>query len=261
MFDPNDLAARDPGLIRALLPAVRVLNRRYFRLEVSGLENVPRERAMLIANHNGGILGPDLFCTLGSLWDCLGADAPLYALAHDFVMRQVTGIGRAVQRLGAVRACPENAHRILEKGGLALVYPGGDLEAYRHSSKRDAIVLGERTGFVRVAQATEAQMVPVVAHGAHRSAWIFTEGKLLADLLALRERARVSRFPIALALPWGLAPGPWLPYFPLPFRIQIKILPPVTVAAGADPVEVRRMIAAQMQQALDSMAAASGTRR
>lgn len=253
MFDPDDLTARDPSLIARLLPAVRRINARYFRLHVSGLENLPRTRALLVGNHNGGILGPDLFCTLGTLWDALGPDAPVFALAHDFAMRQVPTVGQAIQRVGAVRASPDNARRILERGGLALVYPGGDLEAYRHSSKRDAIVLGERTGFVRVAQALEAPIVPVVAQGAHRSAWIFTEGEALAQLLALPRRARVSRFPIALALPWGIAPGPWLPYLPLPFSIRLRVLPPIVPGRGEDAAQVRREVEARMQAALDEL--------
>src|SRR4051812_41725511 len=82
-LDPDRLDARDPGLIAELLPFVRASNRRYLRLRVEGFERVPREPALYVGNHNGGIAGPDLCCTLGSLWDARGPEAPLYALAHD----------------------------------------------------------------------------------------------------------------------------------------------------------------------------------
>ncbi|MBZ0233928.1 MAG: 1-acyl-sn-glycerol-3-phosphate acyltransferase, partial [Deltaproteobacteria bacterium] len=176
MFDPDALDRRDPRVIRALLPLFELYARRYVRLRVDGIEHVPATPAVLAANHNGGIAGPDLPCTLATLWRARGPDAPLYALAHDFAMQQLTPLGRALQRLGAIRATPVNARRVLEAGGQVLVYPGGDLDAYRASRDRDRVVLGERTGFVRVAQQVGAPIVPVVAHGAHRSAWILSDG-------------------------------------------------------------------------------------
>lgn len=253
-FDPDRLDRRDAALIATLLPIVRRFCDGYFRLRREGLEHVPAEPALFVANHNGGIAGPDLLCTLGTLWEARGPDAPLYAMAHDFAMRQLPPFGRAVQAFGALRACPENARRVLATGGQVLVYPGGDLEAYRATALRDRIVLGSRTGFVRVAQAAGVPIVPVVAHGAHRSAWIFHEGGTLARLLGLPRWGRLERFPLALALPWGLAIGPWVPYLPLPFPIALRVLPPLRVAPDADPAAVREDVRARMQAALDDLA-------
>src|SRR5438309_2078670 len=130
-FDPDRLDRRDPRLVARALPLVQAVVRAYSRLRVDGVENVPaRGPALFAANHNGGIAGPDLLCTLAVLWGALGPDAPLYALAHDFPMRQLTPLGRALQPFGAVRASPSNVSRIFERGGSALVYPGGDLDAY-----------------------------------------------------------------------------------------------------------------------------------
>ena len=252
-FDGDALDRRDPRLISALAPLLRPLLRHYFRLRVSGLENLPRTPSLLVANHNGGILGPDLPCTLGTLWETLGPDAPLYALAHDFAMRQIAPLGMLLQRLGAVRASPRNAERVLEQGGQALVYPGGDLDAYRHFDRRDEIVLGARTGFVRVAQRSRAPIVPIVAHGAHRSAYIFTEGERIARMIRLQRWGRLERFPLALSLPWGIAVGPWVPHLPLPFPIKLRVLPPIEVGPKDDPVSVREHVRSTMQAALDAM--------
>jgi 1-acyl-sn-glycerol-3-phosphate acyltransferase len=242
-------------MIRALLPTVQTINTRYLRLKRDGLEHVPRGApALLVGNHNGGISGAEIPSTLGTLWELLGAEAPLYALAHDFAMRQVPALGRMVQKFGGVRACSENAERILSSGGQALVYPGGDLEAYRHARQADQIIFGERTGFVRVAQRTGTPIVPVVVQGAHRSAYIFHDGAGIAEALKLKKWARVSRFPLALALPWGIAVGPWLPYLPLPFPVRLRVLPAIAVASEDDPVEVREHVRGQMQRALDAMA-------
>ena len=255
MFDPDALDRRDPRVIRALLPRFETFARVYVRLRRDGLEHVPTAPAMFVANHNGGIAGPDLPCTLATLWRARGVDAPLYALAHDFAMRQLTPLGRVLQRLGAVRATPANARRVLAAGGQLLVYPGGDLDAYRSSRDRDRVILGERTGFVRIAQDAGVPIVPIVVHGAHRSAWIVSDGRHLASALGLRKWGRLARFPIALALPWGIGLGPWTPYLPLPFPLRLRILPPITAAPADDPAAVRDHVHRRMQGALDDLAA------
>ncbi|HSO32745.1 MAG TPA: 1-acyl-sn-glycerol-3-phosphate acyltransferase [Labilithrix sp.] len=253
-LDAAPLDVRDPALIASVLPFVRLANRRYFRLRAEGFDHLERGPVLYVGNHNGGIAGPDLSCTLGSLWDARGPEAPLYALAHDFPMRQCRSFGAVIARFGALRATPENAMRALRAGAQVLVYPGGDLDAYRHARRRDEVVLGTRTGFVRVAQAAGVPIVPVVAHGAHRSAYIFSEGEEIARLLRLKRWARLERFPLALALPWGLALGPWLPYLPLPFPIQLRALRPIPARAGADPERIREQVQVAMQNALDELA-------
>ncbi len=253
-FDADRLDARDPSLIRSVLPLIHGINAYYLRLHRDGLEHVPRGAALFVANHNGGIFGPDLLCTLGTLWEVLSPDAPLYALAHDFAMRQLVPLGRLLQAFGGIRASPGNAAHALATGAQVLVYPGGDLEAYRPSRLRDRIVLGARTGFVRVAQRAQVPIVPIVTYGAHRSAYILTDGAAIARWLDLHRWGRLERFPVALALPWGLAIGPWIPYLPLPFPIRLRVLPPVAVGLDDDPDVVRETVRAQMQRALDDLA-------
>lgn len=251
-LDPLD--RRSPWLIARLLSVMRLANRYYFRLQSDGFDRLPDGPALYVGNHNGGIAGPDLCCTLASLWGARGPATPLFMLAHDFAMRQFKPLGAVLRRLGAIRAAPDNAMHALRSGAQVLVYPGGDVDAYRHSRRRNEVVLGARTGFVRVAQAAGVPIVPIVAHGAHRSAYIFSEGEALARRIGLKRWGRLERFPLALALPWGLAPGPWLPYLPLPFKIKLRVLPPIHAAPDADPAALRERVRAEMQAALDDMA-------
>lgn len=253
MFDPDALDRRDPRLIARALPALEWLAARYFRLRVDGLDALPDGPALLVANHNGGIAGPDLICTLSTLWRRLGPDAPLYALAHDFVMRQATPIGRVLARLGAIRATHANAARALAAGAKVLVYPGGDLDAYRSFRRRHEVVLLPRSGFARVAREARVPIVPVVARGAHASGVIVHEGAAIASALGMPRWARLSRFPIALALPWGVALGPWLPYLPLPFPIRLRVLPPMWIAPDEDPLAAAARVQAAMQRALEDL--------
>jgi 1-acyl-sn-glycerol-3-phosphate acyltransferase len=258
-YDPDRIDRRNPALIARLLPLLEAFNARYFRVRSDGHENIPDGPALFVANHNGGLLGPDLFCTLGLLWRRLGPDRPLYALAHDFGMRHLPPLGRLLQLAGGVRASRDNAARALAAGGSVLVYPGGDLDAYRHFTRRNEVVLLPRNGFIEVARMTGVPIVPIVAHGAHRSAFIFSEGHAIARLLRLHHWARLERFPLALALPWIFAPGPWLPYLPLPFRVRLRVLPARHVAAAQPAAEAARDVQHEMQRALDELAQAPAT--
>jgi hypothetical protein len=97
-------------------------------------------------------------------------------------------------------------------------------------------------------------VVPIVAHGAHRSAYIFHEGERLATILGMKGWARLERFPVALALPWGIALGPWLPYAPLPFSIRLHVLAPEQAPRDEDPASVKERLRARMQASLDALA-------
>jgi 1-acyl-sn-glycerol-3-phosphate acyltransferase len=249
----DSLEHRDAAFIARCLPLLEWFNRRYFHLECEGTEHLAGGPTLFVANHNGGIMGPDLFCTLGVLWRRLRPEHPLYALAHDFAMRQVPPLGKVLRRFGALRASRANAANVLERGGSVLVYPGGDLDAYRHSRRRNEVVILPRKGFVDVARAARARIVPIVAQGAHRSAYIFHEGLGIARALGMQKWARLERFPLAFALPWLFAPGPWLPYLPLPLKIRLRILPPVHVDADEDSASVARRIQTSMQSALTEM--------
>lgn len=253
-LDPDRLDRRDPELIATVLPALELMARHYLRLRVEGREHIPREPAIYVANHNGGIMGPDLGCTMATLWRALGPEWPLYGLAHDFAMRHVTRLGRLLQRLGAVRASHDNAERALRAGGQVVVYPGGDLDAYRRFDRRERVVFGPRAGFVRLAQRTGLPVVPVVAQGAHRSALIVHEGHRLARVLGLRRGLRVQCCPVALALPWGVAIGPWMPYLPLPFPIRLRLLAPRRIRPGLAPGNARDALCREMTRAMASLA-------
>ncbi|MEO6950984.1 MAG: 1-acyl-sn-glycerol-3-phosphate acyltransferase [Polyangia bacterium] len=252
-LDPRD--ARSARLVSALLPIAETVCKHYVRLEVEGLENILKTPALFVGNHSGGISGPDIACTLSTLWRQLGPDYPLYALAHDFAMRMFTPFGRVIGLFGAIAATRHNALRVFEAGGSVLVYPGGDIDAYRTFAERDRVRILPRNGYIDTARAGGVPIVPIVAQGAHRSAYIFSDGKDLARRLNLKKLMRTERFPMALALPWGLALGPAMPYLPLPFRIKLRILPPMQFGSHVAAIDASAEVQAAMQQAMDELAA------
>jgi len=255
-FDPHDLDQRDPSVVSAFLAVFQRVNRHYLRLKVDGLQHISSRPALYVGNHNGGIMGPDLPCTLATLWNGLGPEYPLYAMAHDFAMRTLQPLGRAIQLVGAMRADPHSAAAAFDRGASVLAYPGGDLDAFRHFRDRNRVVFGDRIGFIRVAQRAGVPIVPIVAQGAHRSSVIVNDGAFIAELFGLKRRLRILRVPIAVGLPWGVGAGP-LPYLPLPFAIKLRVLPAIAAPPEADAAVLRDVVVAAMQRAMDEMAGAS----
>lgn len=242
-------------MVAALLPLFEALNQHYLKLAVEGVEHIPEQPALIVGNHSGGVMGPDLSCTLGTLWRARGVEAPLYMMTHDLAMRHLPPIGAVLARIGCLPAHPDHAVGVLARGGQVLVYPGGEIDAFRPFRRRNEIVFGPRTGFVRTAQRARVPIVPVVAEGAHVSSIVLTDGEAIARALGLSRR-RIIRMPIALGLPWGIGVGP-LPYLPLPFPIKLRFLPPISAPPEADPTSIRDEVVARMQSALTEMSRAS----
>lgn len=261
--DPDDIDARDPALIER---AARVLRRtliRWHRGTVDGVEQVPDGAALFVGNHNAGMYTPDTYIFLNGLHAHGGVDALPYALAHETVYN-APGLGHLLIRLGAVRACHENAARLFERGERLLVYPGGDLDALRPFSRRNEVVFGHRRGYIRLALTHGVPIVPVVSHGAHQAYIILNDGRWLAKLLRIDRMFRLKVMPIVLSFPLGLTIGPAVPFIPAPTRVQVRILPAIyfdrSGPRAADDAAYVSACAAQvegeMQRALTDLAEA-----
>jgi 1-acyl-sn-glycerol-3-phosphate acyltransferase len=260
----HPLEQRDPEFIRAELPRLGWAYDHYNDVTVEGLEDIPTSRALVVGNHNGGIVSPDMFALMVAWWRARGVDEPTYGLMHNMPFR-VPLVGRYLTRLGAVPAHPEHATALLERGAKVLVYPGGDLDNVRPSSRRHQIVFGQRRGFIRVALRTRSPIIPVVSIGAHEAFHVITDGAELARRLGLKRAFRIEVLPIALGLPWGvfIALGP---YWPLPVRMKLRVLPPMAwpdlPPEAADDDEAvwrcREQVRSAMQRALDAMAREGG---
>ena len=266
--DPDDLGERrDPEFIRRWLGTLAWLVDEYHHTTVEGLEHVPVGPALAVGNHNGGIMSPDMFALMVAWWRHFGPDEPAFGLTHDIPFL-IPVLGEALGRLGAVRARPANAVALLERGARVLVYPGGDLDAFRPASRRHEIVFGERTGFVRIALRTGAPIVPVVSSGAHDAFHVLDDGRALVRRLGLKRFTRVEVLPIVLALPFGLSVGPNF-YLPIPVRMHLRVLPPMRWPSlppeAADDREVvwrcREEVREAMQVALDDLARMPGLGR
>jgi 1-acyl-sn-glycerol-3-phosphate acyltransferase len=255
-------AARDPEFLKAARPWLE-LYCRYFRSEVTGWDRVPDEGPFLVVgNHSGGQMPPDIPVILTSWWRERGDEEPIYALFHS-LLANAPGVGSALAKAGALEAGTDNAEAILEQGGILMVFPGGDYECFRPWRDRNKIEFGGRRGLVRLALRTGVPVVPAVSIGAHETLVVLTRGEALARLMRLDQLMRSKVMPFVLGPPWGVVPGS-IPTIPLPSKIKVELLEPIDWSAryGPDAADDEDVVTAcydelvtTMQATLDRLAA------
>lgn len=241
---------RDPSYVAAVLPALKLAMRTYFRSDVRGMDKVPDGGALLVGNHSGGLMPMDVPIIAVAFAEQFGADRPLYCLAHDMLFTGVAG--PVMRRFGFVNADRETAHDILTSGGVTIVFPGGDRDTFRPTLQSDVVDWGGRTGYVRTALRAGVPIVPVVSIGGQESQLFLTRGEWIGRRSPLRRLMRTDLFPIGFGFPFGLVPAPL--NLPLPTKITTRVLDPIDVAAefGPDPdlAEVDRAVRSRMEEAL-----------
>lgn len=258
----DPLARRDPEAIAAFLELFGPVIDAWFAPEVTGVENAVEGASLIVGNHNGGIMTPDMWILMLAGWRRFGPETPSYGLAHDQVMR-LPVVGRAISLLGGVPARHDHASTLLERGAQVLVYPGGDVDTFRPWSQRHTVKFGGRAGFVRLALRQQVPIVPVVSVGAHETFGVLADGHRLAHALHLKELLRIEVLPVFLCVPWGLWIGPYEMHVPLPSKIRLHVLPPIRFglppSAAEDDATVHRLadqVRSAMQSALDELARA-----
>lgn len=252
--DTAELDKWDPSFTRAVITAASPAVRAYFRAEVHGLHHIPDSGGvLLVSNHSGGMLTPDVPIFGPAFYRRFGYGRPLYTLAHYAIFLVPWGL--LLPRLGVVHANPANAVAALTSGAVVLVFPGGDYDAYRPTAQQNVIDFDGRTGYARTAIETGVPIVPMVSIGAQETQLFLARGTALANRLGL-PRLRAEIAPVSIGLPFGLTVT-FPPNFPLPSKIVMDVLEPVDPAAfGTNPDvdEVDEHVRRVMQRALNRLA-------
>jgi 1-acyl-sn-glycerol-3-phosphate acyltransferase len=227
----------------------RFLHDVWWRIEVRGLEHVPREgRAVLTGVHRGfmpydGVMALHLLVRETGRYPrfLLHPSLLKFPFLFDFMTR-----------LGGVPACRENSDRILAAEGMVGIFPEGIRGAF--TPYRRAYRLGKfgRDEYVKMALRNRAPIVPFVTVGS-------------AEI-----------FPILARIDWGwwkrLTEWPYLPIappfpllpVPLPSKWHTRFLEPLDVGAehgpeAADDPEVvaaiSREVRRRMTEAIQAMLA------
>jgi 1-acyl-sn-glycerol-3-phosphate acyltransferase len=237
--DVVDDFGRDPIATARWEWVLDFLYAKWFRTEVRGLEHVPAHGAgILIANHAGS-LPYDSAMLLHAIRRDHPARRDVRPLVEDAVFH-LPWLGPLMNRIGGVRACPENAARLLEKDELIAVFPEGVKGMSKLWRDRYRLQRFGRGGFVKLALKTGAPIIPVAVVGAEEAL------PLLGRVTWFAKSVGLPYVPVTPTFPW-LGPAGLLP---LPSKWKIAFGPPIDLAGeyGAAAAEDRLLVGRLAEQ-------------
>jgi 1-acyl-sn-glycerol-3-phosphate acyltransferase len=243
---------RSERVFQLMEPVLNFYYRYWFRVEVEGIEHIPKSGGALLASNHSGALPPDAPMIMQSIRNEHPNPRPLYMLGEHW-FKGYPGVGMLANKIGLVAAHPANAHRLLhDEGRLVLVFPEGQKGTRKLFWQRYKLRRFGRGGFVKTAIRAGVPIVPIAVMGAEEAMPIFAHVPLLQRLTGL------IYFPINHAFPhFGLLAGAMY----LPAKFKIRYLEPVRFErygpdAANDVAFVQQVaddIRARIQDALNEM--------
>jgi 1-acyl-sn-glycerol-3-phosphate acyltransferase len=197
----------------------------WFRMEIDGWENLPEPPVLLVGIHSGAPFVWDAWTVGVQWWRRFGQERPLHGTAHDALMA-IPVIGRYFRAMGVLPAAPDSIATALAEGRDVALWPGGEVDSLRPWIERDVANLAGRKGFVKMAIRAGVPIVPIATVGGADAMPVLMRGDRLSRALKLDRVLRLKVFPLAVSLPWGIAPAA-LPQLPLPAKIRTRFMPAV----------------------------------
>ena len=176
----------DPIFIDQLRPLLDFLFDRWWRVHVSGAEQIPAgdaERVLFISNRSGVLPYDGLIISHAVERGVPDAPRARFLVADWLVTLPFAQ--STLARLGGVRACRENAERLLHSGRSVIAFPEGQKGALKPFADRYRLQRFGRGGFVSVAVETRAVIVPVAVVGAEEAHPILFRSSLVERLLGV----------------------------------------------------------------------------
>lgn len=221
-----DLSGQDETTLQRQKFFWNVLVDYWFRMEIDGWENVPpTPPALLVGIHSGAPFVWDAWTVGLQWWRRFGQDRPLHGTAHDALMA-IPIFGRYFRSMGVLPAAPDAIATALAEGRDVALWPGGEVDSLRPWRERDRANLAGRKGFVKMAIRAGVPIVPIATVGGADAMPVLIRGDRLSKALRLDRLLRLKVFPVAVSLPWGIAPAA-LPQLPLPAKIRTRFMPAV----------------------------------
>jgi 1-acyl-sn-glycerol-3-phosphate acyltransferase len=230
---PEDEWGFDEEFAETAMPFMEFLHRRWWRVKVDGILNVPSHgRALLVGNHAGSFFPWDAFMIGTSILE----EHPLPRFARFLVLNwafELPYLSIAIRKFGGVPASPYNAIRLLEQDELVGVFPEGVKGTGKDFRDRYRLQRFGRGGFVELALRTGSPIVPVAVVGSEEIYPKLGESRALARLTG------APFFPITPTFPLL---GP-LGAVPLPSKWRIEFCDPIETAGyGRDAAEDRTLV-------------------
>jgi 1-acyl-sn-glycerol-3-phosphate acyltransferase len=232
-------------------PLLDLLVQSWWRTDVRAPEKIPASGPVVIVANHAGVVPWDALV----LRHALGREKPGRDVRPLLDDREcaLPVFGAAAIRLGAVRATPEAAERILAEGGALGVFPEGSAGARKPWRERYRLVHFGRGGFVKVALRAGASIVPCAILGNEEASPAISRPGWLADLVGVPV---LSSSPALRFMPAALVP--------LPSRWSLRFGDPVDLGGlgpddAGDPAAVNAVaerVRATLQAMLDEDLAA-----
>jgi 1-acyl-sn-glycerol-3-phosphate acyltransferase len=234
----------DPEFLNKTAPVLEFLWAKYFRVRLTGMENVPSTgSALLVCNHSGG-LPYDGAMLMHATHAHHPAARPLRPLVASFAF-QSSWIRPVVARMGGVRASMDNAVALCKAGALVGVFPEGLRGVGKLYRERYRLTHFGRGGFIRLARTANVPIIPVAIVGAEET------HPVLGKMTRLARTFGLPYIPITPTFPWL---GP-LGLLPVPTKWSIKIGEPMAFPPGTGPKEENLEMAETVRSKLDHMIA------
>lgn len=185
----------DWEFIEAVRPFLDFLYKIYWRVETTGIENIPDfDRALLVSNHSGQLPWDAVMIMTAVL-----NEHPAQRLVRNLFEEwypTVPFISSAMVKMGQALASVENGIRMLEDDELVGVFPEGYQGVGKPYSDRYKLARFGRGGFVKMAIRAQAPIIPVSVVGAEETYISIVNSTTLARITGF------PYFPITLRFPW-----------------------------------------------------------
>jgi 1-acyl-sn-glycerol-3-phosphate acyltransferase len=204
-----------PTAAKRSLLITELLYRRYFRVQVHGIERVPPGRGLLIGNHSAQLAYDGMMIETAMLLDAEPPRAVRAMIEKFFQLLPLVNV--LLARNGQLTGLPENCERLLREDELILVFP----EGARGGGKvwKDRYKLFDfGTGFMRLALKTGSPITPFAFIGGEEAC---------AALIDIKPLARLFGFPYFPLTPTLLP-------LPLPARCSIYFDEPLRFEGTGD---------------------------
>lgn len=195
----------DWELLELVRPLFTFLYKYYWRVQASGLENIPDyERALIVANHSGQL--PFDGAMIGAAVMLEHSSQRLVRNLYADWFPTVPFLAPFLEKMGQTLATVDNGAALLNQEELVAVYPEGYKGVGKLYKERYRLARFGRGGFVRMALNTQAPMIPTAVVGAEETYLSLYKSTTLSRLTGF------PYFPLSPTWPWlgllGLVPLP-----------------------------------------------------
>ncbi|HZS37697.1 MAG TPA: lysophospholipid acyltransferase family protein [Polyangia bacterium] len=245
--DVVDEFGRDPNVAARVEPLLDFLYRQYFRVSTRGLGHIPDDgRGLIVANHSGTLPYDGAMIMYGIRHEH-SAHREVRPLVEDFVFH-FPYLGTLMNRIGGVRAAPENAERLLNQDQLVAVFPEGIKGIGKLFRERYQLQRFGRGGFIKLALKCDAPIIPTAVVGAEEIHPMLSKITWLARSVGIPYLPVTPTFP--LLGPIGLLPLPtkWFIAFGEPLYYNAEYGP-----EGANDRILVNKLAEQVRNKIQSM--------